>query len=77
MRHILSIPVTATQAKDIKMRAKKRGYGNVSAYVRELILEDKLEPISESELTQLSKEADRAYAKGLFVTAKSLADLVE
>jgi len=75
MRQVLSISLPATEVKQLKRRAKARGYTSVSSYVHELLKAD-THLISEAELLAAVKEAQKEYDEGRCVTANSIADLL-
>ena len=75
MRRVISLSLPATQANTLKILAKKRGFWSVSAYILNLFEADK-DLISETELLQTAKEAQKEYREGRTIKAKSLGDLV-
>ena len=75
MRQVMSLSLPATEAKQIKQIAKKRGYASVSSYVNYLFKADK-DSISEAELLKDVREARKEYRASKSVKAKSLADLI-
>ena len=75
MRQALCISLPAAEAKQIKLLTKRRGYENVSEYVKYLFKAD-AELISETELLQDARIARREYKSGKVKQANSLADLL-
>lgn len=75
MREVLTISLPKEKKKEIMQRAKKAGM-TVSAYIiSALELEEQL--ISEDELLEMAKEAERAYREGRTKVLKSHRDLME
>lgn len=75
MRQVLSISLPAQTTKEIKTLSKKRGFASTSDYIKRLIEMDR-DLISEDELLQDIKSAQKEYKTGKALTAKSLADLL-
>lgn len=75
MRQVLSLSLPAADVRQIKSLAKKRGYESISAYIKHLFKEDE-DLISEKELLAAVREADKEYAAGKSVKARSIADLL-
>ncbi len=75
MRQVLSLSLPATDVRQIKSLAEKRGYPSVSSYVKYLFQSDK-DLISETELLKSVRAARKEYRQGRSVQAKSMADLV-
>lgn len=75
MRQVLSLSLPATDVRQIKNLAKKRGYSSASSYIRHLLKEDK-DIISESELLTIVRQARKEYKKGKAIKAASIADLI-
>lgn len=69
----ISLPKEKQQL--LKKRAKNRGFGGVSEYLRFLIdIDDELIP--KKELLSIVKEADRDFEKGLLIKRSSLRELL-
>ncbi len=75
MRQVLSLSLSATEARQIKILAKKRGYDTVSAYVKRLLQADE-NLISETELVKTARAARREYRAGKSLKAESLVGLL-
>ena len=75
MRKVMSLSLTEKISKDIKQKAKKRGFESVSAYVKYLVDLDK-DVISESELAMSVQEARKDYKAKKSVKANSIEDLL-
>ncbi|MDP4007843.1 MAG: hypothetical protein Q8P68_01495 [Candidatus Peregrinibacteria bacterium] len=74
MRAILNVSLPPDKKKEIERRAKKMGL-SISSYVLYTIdLEQKM--ISEDELLERIKEAEKNYKEGKTKILKSLADLM-
>lgn len=74
MRAILNISLPEEKKKAIEKRAKKSGL-TISSYILYTVgLEEKL--ISEDELAERIKEAEKNYHKGKAKKLRSLADLI-
>ena len=74
MRSILSISLPAEKKKEIEARAKKMNQSTSAYIVRVFELEKSL--ISEEELLQMAKKAERDYKAGKTKKMVSLADLM-
>jgi predicted DNA-binding protein len=74
MRSILSISLPAEKKKEIEARAKKMNQSTSAYIVRVFELEKSL--ISEEELLQMAKKAERDYKAGKTKKMGSLADLM-
>ena len=75
MRQVFSLSFPATDVRQIKKTAQKRGYSSVSSYVNYLFKNDE-NLISEAELLKSARAARKEYRAGKSIKAKSLADLV-
>ena len=75
MRQVLSLSMPAVDVRQMKVLAKKRGYGSVSLYVKQLFKADE-NLISETELLQSTRSDRREYCSGKAIKVNSLADLV-
>ena len=75
MRQVLSLSLPATDVRQMKILVKKRGYASVSAYIQNLLAEDK-NLISEKELVKMVRSAEKEYRAGKSITARSIADLL-
>lgn len=76
MRKVLSISVTDVLERDIKYKTKKKGFGSVSDYIKNLVAADD-DLISEEALLEDIRVGEEDYKKGKFIKAKSIADLVK
>lgn len=76
MRKIINISLPEEIAKKVKSRAKTAGFRSVSGYFKSLVEMDQ-NLISEDELLEMVKEADREYKKGTLKECKSLYDLIK
>jgi len=76
MRTIMNLSMPTETADVIKKRAQKRGFASTSSYIRYLVESDE-ELISEKELLQISKQADKDYKAGKLKKLTSLKDLVK
>lgn len=75
MRKVISISMPAEQVKQVKEKAKKRGFDSVSSYVNYLVDEDD-DLISVDELRKMADRAQAEYKAGKSIKADSLADLI-
>ncbi len=75
MRQVLSVSLPATDIRQIKKIAQKRGYNSVSSYIKYLFKENS-DLISEAELLKTVRAARKEYHTGKSIKAKSLADLL-
>lgn len=75
MREVLSLSLSAQTVREVKSRAKKRGFASVSDYLRQLIKRDE-NLISAEELLSFAREAEEEYKTGRTIKANSLADLL-
>jgi len=75
MRQVLSLSFPATDIRQIKKVAQKRGYNSVSSYVKFLFKADE-NLISETELLKTARASRKEYRAGKSIKANSLADLV-
>lgn len=75
MRQVLSLSLPATDVRQIKKFAQKRGYQSVSSYMSHLFKADE-DLISEMELLKTARAARKEYRTGRSLKAKSLLDLV-
>ena len=75
MRQVLSLSLPTTKVREVKSRAKHRGFASVSSYVQYLLKTDE-DLISEAELLRDVAASDREYAQGKSIKAKSIADLL-
>ncbi len=75
MRQVLSLSLPATDVRQIKKIATKRGYSSVSSYIKFLFKSDE-DLISETELLKNASHARKEYRASKSIKAKSLADLV-
>ena len=75
MRQILSVSLPTTEIKELKKRAKNRGFVSVSSYVQKLIQDDE-NLISVKELLKIAKKAQKEYKAGKSIRARSIADLL-
>jgi Arc/MetJ-type ribon-helix-helix transcriptional regulator len=76
MRKVLSVSLSSDLEKKIKSKTKKKGFDSVSSYIKYLISIDN-DLISEEELLEEVKRAEKEYEKGDFIKAKSMADLYD
>lgn len=72
MRQVLSLSFQPQFIFTIKEKAQKRGFSSISAYIKNLVLEDDDDLISPEELLEISKRADEAYKKGECIQADSI-----
>lgn len=77
MRQVMSISLPVQFVKDVKQRAKRRGYENMSKYIFHLLEADAVEPISEQELLRLLKQAKKEHKEGKTIKANSVMDLLK
>lgn len=75
MRKVLSLSLPQQTAKKIKTLSKKRGFVNVSSYIKYLIEEDQ-NLIPDTELLKSVREAEKEYKTGKSIKARSIADLL-
>ncbi|MFH0857776.1 MAG: hypothetical protein V1848_03450 [Candidatus Magasanikbacteria bacterium] len=75
MRQVLSLSFPEQMTKEIKQVAKQRGFVSASSYVKYLFESDR-DLISEEELLDSIKQAEKDYKSGKCVKAKSVADLI-
>jgi len=75
MRSILNVSLPEQTAALVKKRIKKKGFANVSEYIR-LLIELDSDLISKEELLAMSRRADKEYNSGKMKKLKSLKDLV-
>ena len=75
MRQVLSLSLPQETTKEIKILSKKRGFPSVSSYIKHLIELDR-NLISEKELLNSVREAEREYRNGETVKAESIEDLL-
>ena len=75
MRQVLSLSFPQQAIDEIKTITKQRGFDSVSSYVKYLFESDK-DLISEKELLEDVRIAEKEYKAGKTIKAKSLADLV-
>ena len=75
MRQVLSLSLPQPTTKELKKTAKQRGFDSVSGYVKYLFEADK-DLISEEELLENIKIAEKEYKEGKCVKANSLVDLL-
>ena len=75
MRQVVSLSLSQSATKEIKILSKKRGFDSVSAYVKYLLTLDK-DLISEEQLLASIKEGRKEYKAGKTIKAKSMADLL-
>jgi len=75
MRQVLSISLPGQIIQKIKQRSKKRGFASVSHYIKYL-LEGDDDLISEQELLEDIKAAEKEYKEGKTIKAKSLAEFL-
>lgn len=76
MRKVLSISLSSELENNIKTKTKAKGFDSVSAYIQYLISIDN-DLISEEELLEEVKKAEKEYKQGDFIKAKSLTDLYD
>jgi len=77
MREILSLSLPAKLKKLAMQRARERGFGSVSAYIKKLLLEDD-DLISEKELLEDIRIAEKEHAEGKLKTLEtSILDLYD
>lgn len=76
MRQVVSISLTKEEVRDLKRLAKKRGLLSISSYVKNLIMTDKENIISEAELLEDIKIARSEYKNGTLLKAKSMVELL-
>lgn len=77
MRQVLSVSLPEMAVKTIKLKTKKRGFENVSEYIKYLLsLDDDYDWISEAQLLEDIKIARKEYKKGKTIKANSIADLL-
>lgn len=75
MKKFLPISLTSELEKEIKEKAKKRGFDSVSSYFKYLIsLDEGL--VSKEDLIADAKESIEEYEKGDSIRAKSIKDLL-
>jgi Arc/MetJ-type ribon-helix-helix transcriptional regulator len=75
MREVLTLSLPNKTKEFVKKKAQRSGFANVSSYIQFLIQQDE-EVISEAELLQSVKEAQKEYEAGKAIKAKSMAELV-
>lgn len=75
MRQVLSLSLPASDVRQIKRIAEKRGYTSVSSYISFLFKTDE-NLISETELLKTAQTARKEYRAGKSIRAKSLSDLI-
>ncbi|MBI5229918.1 MAG: hypothetical protein HY981_01310 [Candidatus Magasanikbacteria bacterium] len=75
MHQVLSLSLPATEVRQMKHIAGRRGYASVSSYVNFLFQADK-ELISETELLKAVRSARKEYSRGKSIKARSIADLL-
>ena len=76
MRTSVSFNLTREEAERLKNLVKARKFESTSEYLRFLIAEDDVELISEDEILEIGKDAERLYKEGKLIRAKSLADFM-
>jgi len=76
MRQVLSLSLPQEATKEIKIVAKQRGYASVSSYVKYLFESDK-DLISEKELLEDVKQAEKEYKAGKGIKANSLSEALK
>ncbi len=75
MREVLTLSLPPKTTQQIKKKAKNKGFGSVSGYIKYLIKMDD-DVISADELLEMSKQAKEDYKNGKTIKAKSLMDLL-
>ena len=77
MRQVLSISLPQSEVKTIKRKTKERGFKTVSDYIKFLVKEDNDDDwISDEELMEDIRIAEKEYKEGKLIKANSLADLL-
>ena len=76
MQTTLSFALPAVRAKKTRQLARARGFRTISDYLRFLLEQDDVDVISEDELVKRAKDADKLYATGKLISAKSLQDFM-
>ena len=77
MRTTISVSLDPRTVTKTLQRARKRGFPNMSDYLRFLLSSDDTALISETEILRRSKQADVFHKTGKLVKTKSLADLLQ
>lgn len=75
MRSVLSLSLDNKTILKVKKQSKRCGFNNVSQYIRKLI-DTHDDIITEDELLESMKEAEKEYKEGKTIKAKSLAELL-
>ena len=76
MRKVLSISLSSELENNIKSNTKAKGFDSVSAYIKYLISVGN-DLISEEDLLEEVKKAEKEYKQGDFIRTKSLSDLYD
>ena len=76
MRQVVSLSLQPDIIKDLKTKAKTRGFGSLSSYVSYLAELDN-DLISETELWNSVRQARQEYKQGKTLQADSIEDLLE
>jgi len=77
MRSVLTVSLPKQGVHTIREKARERGFGNVSEYVRFLVALDVDEDrITRDEFFTLARRAQRDYAEGKLRPSRSLRDLL-
>lgn len=77
MRTTISISLPEQEAKELRARARRRGYPSVSGFVRYLVKESAGDIISDEEILRRSRNADALHKQGKLPVLRSLEDLME
>jgi hypothetical protein len=76
MRTTISVAVSPREAKKSRELAMRRGFENLSEYIRFLLASDDADLISEEEILRRAKQVPGLLKSGKLVHAKSMADLI-
>lgn len=77
MRAVISLSTTREEARRTRRRARDRGFGSVSEYLRFLMRQDEGPLIGEEELLTRAARSDKLEEAGKLIKAKSLAEFVD
>ncbi len=75
MRQVLSLSLPLQTTKELKKSSKQKGFTSVSSYIKYLFEADQ-DLISEEELLEDIRIAEKEYKAGKTIKANSIADLL-